>query len=238
MDKIQNSGLAEAMQTDMHGLEDLFGFYMAPTSMGKSEEIFQETLESIRHLCHFCQAAVPTRTVKWNDSKKKKLRKIVRPVRDMMQSPYCELCYNFCQRADPNFSVKGVLGSMRFCILHDSGSPNSKYQTDRCYKKKFQEKLKEIYAELPSQREKWIQLAGDFDDVSIRRYAYYFVHARPVDNRLEVTQLSNEGRANVEIARILGISRQMVHKILNNPLKRSLGRTAEGMIIHLRGGQK
>lgn len=239
MDKIQNFGLAEAMRTDMRNLENLFGFYMAPNCIRKSEKIFQETLESIRYLCNFCQASVPIRTTKWNGSKEKKLRKTVRPVRDEIQYPYCELCYNLCQRADSNFSMKGVLGSMRFCTLHDSGNPNSKYRTDYGYKNKFQEKIKEIFSELPQQSEKWVKLAGDFDMDSIRRYAYYFVRARPVGNRLEVTKLSNEGCSNVEIARILGISRQMVHKILNNPLKRPLGRTAEGTIIfHLREEKK
>jgi hypothetical protein len=224
MRNLEDSGLADAMQTDMRKFEDLLRCYIAPAWCTQWDENFQATLESVRYLCEFCEGAVSIRRVNKSTIKGGETRKTVRPVFDPSQSPYCELCYRLCQSEDQNKSPSDVRVSMRFCIEHDPGSANSQYRTDLNHRKNFHAKLREINAEFPWQPEKWIHLAGDLDQASIRRYAYEFVHARPVDDRLKVIQLSNEGHTNVEIAKILGISRQMVHKILNNPLKRSLGK--------------
>jgi len=238
MRNLEDFGLAYAMRTDMRKFEHLLRCYIAPTWCEQWDKNFQATLESVRYLCEFCDGAVSIRRVKKSKIKGQETRKTVRPVFNPSQSPYCDLCYRFCQREHQNESLNDVQVSMRFCIEHDSRNVNSQYRTDLKHRKNFHAKLREINAEFPWQHEKWIHLAGSLDEASIRRYAYEFVHAHPVDDRLKVTQLSNEGHTNVEIGKILGISRQMVHKVLNNQLKRSLGRTADGMIIHLHEEKK
>jgi len=237
MGRLEDFGLADAMKRDMGRLEDLLRFYIRPSRLTKWDETFQATLESVLYLGFFCKGRMPNRSV-GKGAERGAAQKPVRQVFDGRQYPFCELCWRHCQHEDQNDPrLEGVRRSKRFCIEHDPGKPKSRYRVDHCYREQFHEKLTEIYREFPRQRDKWITLEGDFDEASIRRYAYEFVHARPVDNRLKVTQLLNAGHTNVEIAKMLGMSRQMVHKILNNPLKSAFGRTNQGAIIHLRESQ-
>jgi len=122
----------------------------------------------------------------------------------------------------------------RYCNDHDQKNPQSMYRTDHNHRDQYHRKLKEIYKELPVQPKKWKELAGDTDEVSIRRYAYHFVHSIIVDDRLMVKQMYDAGNTNSEIVKATGLSRQMVHKIMSTPLKSRYGRTSDGEIIDMR----
>ena len=85
-------------------------------------------------------------------------------------------------------------------------------------------RLKEIYKDFWMQEEKWIRLAGGRDEDLIRRYAYEYVRAPQVDDRVKVWQLYNADYTQSKIAETLDMSRQWVHKILEYPLKSAFGR--------------
>lgn len=248
IDQRKDCGLAQAMQRDMSKLEDLLRYYIRPNGLTQADEIFQATLESVRYLCHFCQRAVPNRSVNEGDEKRD-VKKITRPKVDQSQYPYCEICYRLCQRiylddlpkrmgGSAGRGVKSVLGSERYCCEHDPCSPKSQYQTDHDYRKKFHAKLKEIYGDLRlnHKRDKWIELVGGNEADLIRRYAYEYVRAPRVDDRVKVWQLHKDKSkpSQSEIAKALGMSRQWVHKILEHPLKSIFGRNDDGELIDLK----
>ena len=100
--------------------------------------------------------------------------------------------------------------------------------------------MREIYKEFPFQNKKWIDILGDVDETSIRRYAYDFVHVRCLDNpgnRSEANRLRNAGHKVVEIARMLGISRQTVYKITKTPSIR-FRRTIDGEVVDMTTSKK
>jgi hypothetical protein len=221
-----HTGLADALKSDAYAVEQRLRSYIRLSR----EETFQATLESVLHLVYFCKERIPYRSVRKNAQEKETPRTVRRKF-EGMQYPYCELCWRLCQHAYRSFQLpEGARQSIRFCGEHDPKNSNSRYRADHNHREQFHTKLKEIYNELPYKRDKWIALAGDIDEPSIRRYAYMFVHSLSVDDRLEAMRLSSAGHTNVEIAERLGISRQMVHKFLNQPLKRAFGRTAQGNI--------
>lgn len=230
-------GLADAMKKDLETAEQSLRSYIRLSMRTRWDKTFQATLESVLYLVYFCKGRVPTRSVGRNP-KRGAVQKTVLKKFDGMQYPYCELCWRLCQHEDQSCkTLEGVRRSVRFCSEHAPIKSTSQYRTDHNHRAKFHAKLKEVYKELPFQKGKWMDLAGDIDETSIRRYAYEFVHSHLVDDRLEVIRLSEAGHANVDIAKRLNISRQMVHKILNNPLKGNLGRTIQGRIIYFAGGK-
>ena len=229
------NGFAESMRRDTCKLEDLLRFYIRLGRQRHNAETFTATLDSLISLCGFCKSRVPNRIVgdypkgqKHPTAKRLLLSPSVSLVTDF---PYCELCWQLCQHEDRNGGKNDLLRSARFCNEHDPRNSSSRYRTDHYYRKKFQQKLIEIYKDLPDHREKWRNLVGDIDEVSIRRYAYEFLHAHPIDDRLKVLQLAAAGHTNADIAKALGKSRQMVHKFLNTPLKCAFGLTTDGTIV-------
>lgn len=225
--------LAKAIKKDAFAVEDHLRLHIRRL-LDEDASNAAATLESLLYLVYFCRAHGPQRSV-GERALRGAARKAVLPTFDGQHYPYCELCWKLSMHAELDFdqNINKKL-SARFCREHDQKNPQSLYRTDHNHRERFHKKLKEIYKELPFQREKWKELAGDTDEGSIRRYAYMYVHSVVVDDRLKVIELAAAGNGNPEIAKVTGLSRQMVHKILTSPLKARYGRTSDGGIIDIR----
>ncbi|MNR84334.1 hypothetical protein D3C72_151320 [compost metagenome] len=227
------NNLAKAVRQDAYKVEDTLRLCIRDL-IDEGHENAAATLESLLYLIYFCKSHKPTRSVGENAlrgaAKKTLLHRF-----DGNQYPYCELCWKFSMKAELDSGKHDDLRlSARFCSDHDQKNPQSMYRTDHNHRDQYHQKIKEIHKELPYQRMKWKELAGDTDETSIRRYAYLFVHSIAVDDRLMVKKLLDAGNSNPDIVKATGLSRQMVHKIISTPLKSRYGRTSNGQIIDTR----
>ena len=225
--------LAKAIRQNAYAVEDTLRLCIRRL-IDEGLDNAAATLESLIYLIYFCKAHKPTRSVGEN-ALRGAAKRIPLHRFDGQHYPYCELCWKLSMKAasesDQNSDQRF---SARFCRDHDQKNPQSLYRTDHNQRDQYHQKLKEIYKELPFQRKKWKELAGDTDEISIRRYAYQFVHSIIVDDRLMVKQLFDAGNSNPDIVKATGLSRQMVHKIMSTPLKSRYGRTSDGEIIDMR----
>ena len=227
------NNLAKAVRQDAYMVENTLRLCIRDL-IDAGHENAAATLESLLYLIYFCKSRKPMRSV--GDNSLRGAAKITPLHRfDGQHYPYCELCWKLSMKAefesDKNSDQRFTA---RYCNDHDQKNPQSMYRTDHNHRDQYHRKLKEIYKELPVQPKKWKELAGDTDEVSIRRYAYHFVHSIIVDDRLMVKQMYDAGNTNSEIVKATGLSRQMVHKIMSTPLKSRYGRTSDGEIIDMR----
>ena len=255
--RLDNFGFSDAMKHEMYGLEQLLQSYTRHSMVPTWGTAFLSTIDSVIALCDYCRRRIPKRSARIGDNPfPNDMPKTVRR-RFNEDFPYCELCWRFCQEVDESNTRK--LSSKRFCVEHapkihriqiDSEEEDSKvksclstnrlYRSDFNLKKKFHEKLREIYKEFPFQNKKWIDILGDVDETSIRHYAYDFVHVRCLNNpgnRSEANRLRNAGHKVAEIARMLGISRQTVYKITKTPSIR-FRRTIDGEVVDMATSKK
>ncbi len=191
--------------------------YGADRSPGS--ESFAKALDLIRDVLHILKRLRP----------RHRAHPIFGRVREVTDrdEQYCELCWRPSMRATDIARGRVRRGkrprSARFCEVHDSRNPKSRYQTDLAYKAAFHRELEAVWNFAESAYAFELPGLPHSDEGMLRHLAYDRAHAsiRAPNSREgrslkeRVWTLKLEGLSQAEIARSLGISRQAVNKTMS-----------------------
>ena len=171
---------------------------------GRSDD-FVACMETLLELAYFCLSKTPTKSVR-GLAKKGEAAINYGKVVDHIHYPYCELCWRLSHAAEINMDHPELtFASPRFCVTHSPTDPTSEYRKDHRFRARF-------HAKLISIKRSGEKLIGDV--ATTRKRAYDLARASTVSRSASITDLYASGLSQSQIANILGISRQAVHKHL------------------------